>query len=87
MEESKCEEWRGRDTHERSHISESDKAAGGFVPGPVGFKEGGVVDDEGQEHRHCPQQKGWQELGNNWALERTQQLIITDPKTSSKCSN
>lgn len=44
---------------------------GCWVPGPVGLKEGGVVDDEGQEHWKRPQQKGWEELGNDWALNWT----------------
>lgn len=45
------------------------------VPGPVGLKEGGVVDDEGQEHWKGPQQESWEELGDNWALQQTSLLI------------
>lgn len=41
---------------------------GWWVPGPVGLKEGWVVDDEGQQHWERPQQEGWEELGNDRAL-------------------
>lgn len=36
----------------------------------MGLEEGRVVDNEGQEHRHGPEQKGWEELGNHRALDR-----------------
>lgn len=80
-EENKTElQWRKGDCEAwRAHTHVSDKAAGGLEPGPVRFEEGRVVDDEGQEDRHCPQQKGRQELGNDWALERHsgKRLVIT----------
>lgn len=52
-----------------------------WVPGPVGLKEGWVVDDEGQEHRKRPQKKGWEKLGNDWALELDSKMwLISDTK-------
>ena len=37
-------------------------------PGPVGFKEGGEVDDQGHYHRKGPEQQGGEELGHDGAL-------------------
>lgn len=51
-----------------------------WVPGPVGLKEGRVINDEGQQHRKRPQQEGWEELGNNWALHWTATRLFKEAK-------
>lgn len=48
----------------------------------MGLKEGGVVDDEGQEHRERPQQEGWEELGNDWILCRTAKRLINETEAA-----
>lgn len=61
-------------------------ADGWRVPGPVGLKEGWVVDDEGQEHWKRPQQEGWEELGNDWALDGTARWLINETEEGLQCS-
>lgn len=41
----------------------------GPVPCPVGLKEGGVVDDGGEQGGEAPQQQGGEELGDDGILE------------------
>lgn len=51
----------------------------------MGLKESRVVDDEGQEHRKRPQQEGWEELGNDWALDGiANDSLMTQKKSASR---
>lgn len=43
---------------------------GGVSPCPVGFKEGRVVDDGGEQGGEAPQQQGGEELGDDGVLQR-----------------
>lgn len=45
---------------------------GGVSPCPVGFKEGRVVDDGGEQGREAPQQQGGEELGDDGVLQRAE---------------
>lgn len=46
-------------------------SAGVLLPGPVGFKESGVVDDGGQQRGEGPEQEGREELGHDGVLRRS----------------
>ena len=40
------------------------------VPGPMGFEEGGVVDDGGEQGGERQEEQGGEELGHDGVLER-----------------
>ena len=48
---------------------------GGVSPCPVGFKEGRVVDDGGEQGREAPQQQGGEELGDDGVLQRGAECV------------
>ena len=39
------------------------------VPGPMGFEEGGVVDDGGEQSGERPEEQGGEELGHDGVLK------------------
>lgn len=54
---------------EEEAVAKSRARRGGpSSPGPVGFKEGGQVDDQRHYHRKGPEQQGGEELGHDGAL-------------------
>lgn len=91
-----AESWEeGRQLHMKGPFKEAKKrhfhfrgerrvvVDGWWVPGPVGLKEGWVIDDKGQQYRKRPQQEGWEELGNDRALDWTAKLWINETEKDS----
>lgn len=61
-------------------------SAGVLLPGPVGFKESGVVDDGGQQRGEGPEQEGREELGHDGVLRRSSVCVSVSASMSASVS-